>query len=68
MSSSKPPVSPQARRKQIIVGLVVGLIVGVVIAYLTQFWMWLAAGIILGLASGAILRPPQETQNGKNRV
>ena len=50
--------TPQARRKQIIVGLVMGAIVGVVISLLTQFWLWLPAGLALGLATGAIMKPP----------
>jgi len=24
----------------------------------TGFWLWLAAGIVLGLAAGAIMKPP----------
>jgi hypothetical protein len=53
-------VSPQARRKQVIVGLIMGLIVGVVISWLTEFWLWLPAGLALGLASGYILTPPAD--------
>ena len=53
-------VSPAARRKQIIVGVVMGVIVGVVISALTTFWWWLPAGISLGLATGAIMKPPPE--------
>lgn len=53
-------VSPQARRKQIIVGLVMGLVVGLIISFITQFWYWLPAGLALGLASGAIMRPPTD--------
>lgn len=53
-------VSPQARRKQIIVGLVMGLIMGLVISFFTEFWYWLPAGLALGLASGAIIKPPTE--------
>lgn len=56
----KPKVSPEARRKQIIVGLVMGLIVGVVISWLTGFWYWLPAGLAFGLAVGAIMKPPAE--------
>ena len=52
--------SPEARRKQVIVGIVVGAIVGIVISFFTQFWLWLPAGIALGLASGAIIKPPAE--------
>ncbi len=64
MSKPKPRkddgVSPRARRKQIIVGLVMGLIMGLVISFFTEFWYWLPAGLALGLASGAIMRPPAE--------
>lgn len=60
--SGKRPdkVSPEARRKQIIIGIVMGVIVGVVISALTTFWYWLPAGIALGLATGAIMKPPQK--------
>lgn len=54
----KQEVTPAARRKQIIVGLVMGLIVGVVISYITTFWYWLPAGLAFGLAVGAIMKPP----------
>lgn len=54
----KQEVSPAARRKQIIVGLVMGLIVGLVISYFTTFWYWLPAGLAFGLAVGAIMKPP----------
>lgn len=53
-------VDPKARRKQIIIGLVMGLVVGVVISALTAFWLWLPAGLALGLATGAIMKPPTE--------
>lgn len=56
----KSEVSPEARRKQIIVGLVMGAIVGVVLGALTQFWLWLPAGLAFGLAVGAIMKPPQQ--------
>ncbi|MFC5339064.1 HPP family protein [Leucobacter denitrificans] len=52
--------SPQARRKQIIVGLVMGAVIGIIISALTQFWLWLPAGLALGLATGAIMKPPAE--------
>lgn len=52
--------SAAARRKQIIVGLVMGAIVGVVISAISQFWLWLPAGLALGLAVGAIMKPPSE--------
>ncbi|NLA65795.1 MAG: HPP family protein [Leucobacter sp.] len=57
--ADKPQVSPEARRKQVIVGIVMGAIVGVVISLLTQFWLWLPAGVALGLATGVIMKPPQ---------
>ncbi len=50
--------SPEARRKQIIIGLVMGAVVGVVLSLLTQFWLWLPAGLAMGLATGAIMKPP----------
>ncbi len=53
-------VSPEARRKQIIVGIVMGAIMGIVISALTQFWLWLPAGRALGLATGAIMKPPAD--------
>lgn len=53
-------VSPEARRKQVIIGLIVGLIMGVLISWLTEFWLWLPAGLGLGLASGYIMKPPAE--------
>lgn len=58
-SPSEPP-SPGARRKQIIVGLVMGAIMGVVLGALTQFWLWLPAGLAMGLATGAIMKPPTD--------
>lgn len=57
-NKKKQEVSPEARRKQIIVGLVMGLIVGLVISYFTTFWYWLPAGLAFGLAVGAIMKPP----------
>ncbi|WP_125100375.1 HPP family protein [Leucobacter chromiireducens] len=57
-SGSTP--SPEARRKQIIVGLIMGAVVGVVLGALTQFWLWLPAGLAMGLATGAIMKPPAE--------
>ncbi|MEV8336945.1 HPP family protein [Leucobacter sp. NPDC077196] len=56
---SEPP-SPRARRKQIIVGLVMGAIMGVVLGALTQFWLWVPAGLAMGLATGAIMKPPSD--------
>ena len=52
--------SPEARRKQIFLGLAVGAVVGVGISLLTQFWLWLPAGLALGLATGVIMKPPAE--------
>lgn len=52
--------SPRVRRKQFIVALVIGAVVGLVIAALTQFWLWLPAGLAMGLATGAIMKPPAE--------
>lgn len=52
--------SPEARRKQIFLGLAVGAVVGLGISLLTQFWLWLPAGLALGLATGAIMKPPAE--------
>lgn len=57
-----PAVSPRARRKQIILGLVMGLIVGLVISFITTFWYWLPAGLAFGLAVGAIMQPPPEDE------
>ncbi|WP_336659004.1 HPP family protein [Leucobacter sp. USHLN153] len=58
-SGDEPP-SPRARRKQIIVGLVMGAIIGVVLSALTEFWLWLPAGLAMGLATGAIMKPPTD--------
>ncbi|MGK0740747.1 HPP family protein [Leucobacter sp. Z1108] len=52
--------SPAARRKQVIVGLIIGAVVGVVVGYFTQFWLWVPAGLALGLASGVMIKPPAE--------
>lgn len=57
-NDKKSEVSPEARRKQIIIGLVMGLVVGLVISYFTTFWYWLPAGLAFGLAVGAIMKPP----------
>ncbi|MGO1538665.1 MAG: HPP family protein [Leucobacter sp.] len=53
-------VDPKARKKQIIVGLVMGAVVGLVLALLTQFWLWLPAGFAMGLATGALMKPPSK--------
>lgn len=58
-SPDEPP-SQSARRKQIIIGLVMGLIMGVLLGALTQFWLWLPAGLAMGLATGAIMKPPSD--------
>lgn len=52
--------SPEARRKQVLLGLAVGAVVGVGISLLTTFWLWLPAGLALGLATGAIMKPPAD--------
>lgn len=52
--------SSGARRKQVIVGLVMGAVVGIVLSVLTEFWLWLPAGLAMGLATGAIMKPPAE--------
>lgn len=60
----------QARKKQVIVGLISGLIVGFGVSAMTQFWWWLPAGVILGLASGLIMNTPDEqpkTKKGQKR-
>lgn len=60
MNRGKQPVDPSARRKQIFLGIAVGAVVGVGLSLLTQFWLWLPAGLALGLATGAIMKPPRE--------
>ncbi|MEB4614114.1 HPP family protein [Leucobacter sp. M11] len=52
--------SQHARRKQMIVALIMGAIMGTVLGLLTQFWWWLPAGLAMGLATGAIMKPPAE--------
>ncbi len=49
-----------ARKKQIVVGLISGAVIGVTISLFTQFWWWLPTGLVVGLASGMLLRPPEE--------
>ena len=49
--ADRTPMTP-ARRTQ--------LIVGVGISLWTGFWLWLPAGLLVGLAAGAIMRPPSE--------
>lgn len=53
-----PEPSPEARRKQLFLGLAVGAVVGVGISLLTEFWLWLPAGLAFGLAVGVIMKPP----------
>ncbi|MDA3147507.1 HPP family protein [Leucobacter sp. UCMA 4100] len=53
-------INARARKKQIIVGLVSGAVTGVIISALTQFWWWLPTGMILGLASGMLMKPPAQ--------
>lgn len=43
-----------------IVALVMGAVMGVILSVLTQFWWWLPAGLAMGLATGAIMKPPAE--------
>lgn len=57
----KNSASPGARRKQMIVALIMGAVVGLVLSLLTQFWLWLPAGLAMGLATGAIMKPPPTT-------
>ena len=44
-----------------IVALIMGAVVGLVLSLLTQFWLWLPAGLAMGLATGAIMKPPPTT-------
>lgn len=53
-------VTPEARRKQVIVSVIMGAIVGGVIWWLTTFWMWFPAGLLVGLATGYLIKPPAE--------
>jgi len=57
-ANDSDPIDRRARGKQIIVGIVMGAIVGAVLGFLTEFWLWLPAGVAMGLATGAIMRPP----------
>lgn len=52
--------SAAAKRKQMFVGIGMGLFMGLVLSLLTQFWLWLPAGLAMGLATGAIMKPPAE--------
>lgn len=56
MAESRKGMTPQ--QKQMLVSLVFGLIVGIVISWLTGFWLWLPAGLAVGLATGVIMKPP----------
>ncbi|HLP22865.1 MAG TPA: HPP family protein [Microbacteriaceae bacterium] len=49
-------MTPQ--RRQMLVAIVMGAIVGGVLAWLAGFWMWFPAGLAVGLATGAIMKPP----------
>ena len=49
-------MTPQ--QKQMLVAVLLGLVMGVVIAWLAGFWMWIPAGVAVGLATGAIMKPP----------
>jgi len=59
-SPKKNEPTPEARRKQILIGLAMGAVMGIVLGALTQFWLWLPAGLAFGLAVGAIMKPPAE--------
>lgn len=59
-SGKQDEAAARARRKQIIVALVIGAVVGVVLSALTEFWLWLPAGLAMGLATGAIMKPPSD--------
>lgn len=48
----------RAKRTQMIAAIIIGLVVGGVLWWLTEFWMWLPAGAAVGLATGAIMKPP----------
>jgi hypothetical protein len=63
--SQQSHMSP--RRKQFIVGIIVGLIVGIGVALLTQFWLWVPAGIATGIAAGIIMKPPQENNDKSSK-
>lgn len=52
--------SRAARKRQIIVGVISGAIAGVVISAVSGFWWWLPTGIIVGIASGMLITPPEE--------
>lgn len=58
-NAGKEP-SAAAKRKQMFVGIGMGLFMGLVLSLLTQFWLWLPAGLAMGLATGAIMKPPAE--------
>lgn len=48
----------RARRKQMIAAIIIGAAIGGLLWWLTTFWMWLPAGVSVGLATGAIMKPP----------
>lgn len=50
--------TPEARRKQVLLGLAMGAAMGLILWYFTQFWMWFPAGLAVGLATGTIMKPP----------
>lgn len=62
MSGRKRDDQPgsEARRKQMIAALIIGAAMGIVLAVLTQFWAWIPAGVAMGLATGAIMKPPAD--------
>lgn len=52
--------SSAARKRQIIFGVVSGAIAGIAVSAFTGFWWWLPTGIIVGIASGMLIAPPEE--------
>lgn len=57
-------VRAAARRKQMIFALILGAVVGLVLSLLTEFWLWLPSGLVMGLATGAIMKPPGDEGSG----
>ena len=58
VSNERKGMTPQ--QKQMLVAVILGLIMGLIIAWLAGFWMWIPAGIAVGLATGAIMKPPSD--------
>lgn len=59
MTRHTKPQLDRARKQQLLVGLIVGVIVGVLVSLMSQFWLWLPAGVIFGTVVGAFTKPPQ---------